>query len=143
MIPQIFFLLSVCLMPEIWTRPINDDLNVHIHLNDTEGENGDYAAQENQSLNGENGVPRNPKQETSNRGLSGLLDRVPTAPLEQEMANRGLAVPYIPDPGTSNRGGPGCADGYKYITAMVRCCKVDRRGAECCHDVYVPIWQTP
>merc|ERR1719244_1556130 len=47
MILKISFLLSVCLIPETWTKP--DETNVHIHLGDitenegVEGGNGDYA----------------------------------------------------------------------------------------------------
>merc|ERR1719244_2410477 len=101
---QILFLFSLFFIPEIWTGPRRDNLNVHLHLNDLD---------ENTKEQAENSGAEMAVAEIDNHGSAaggsegigsrGMEARGPNGIGNRGMEARGPNVSQNRKPGTSNR----------------------------------------
>merc|ERR1719244_1315338 len=114
---QILFLFSLFFLPEIWTTPRSDNLNVHLHLNDLDENTKEQAENSGAEMAvagidnhgsaaggseriGSLGIEAKRLTGIGNRGMEG---RGPNGNGNRGMEARGPNVSQNRKPGTSNR----------------------------------------
>merc|ERR1719244_2294567 len=101
---QILFLFSLFFLPEIWTTPRSDNLNVHLHLNDLD-ENTKEQAENSGAEMAVAGIDNHGSAAGGSEriGSLGIEGRGPNGNGNRGMEARGPNVSQNRKPGTSNR----------------------------------------
>merc|ERR1719244_1915140 len=101
---QILFLFSLFFLPEIWTTPRSDNLNVHLHLNDLD-ENTKEQAENSGAEMAVAGIDNHGSAARGSEriGSLGMEARGLTGNGNRGMEARGPNVSQNRKPGTSNR----------------------------------------